>query len=641
MANENENTGLKLINLGDTVTTVIDKANKAISQANTNTDAIEDLAVDAGKVNKIILDQKATINDSGAYEPNNTTDTNQPNYKAITLPVYTIKQVDDKVAEAGKVDGIVLKANDTVVETAGTLDTTTKVVSLPVYTAKQVDDLIKTNVGNLAGGMRYIGTLNGGTSETPTLLPTLNKNSTSYDEGLEIGDTYKVAVAGVFKYIKLPYEGALTGATEKTVEAEVGDLLIYNSKESWNPVWEVVPSGDDGDVYAEADFGTEYNYIIVSANDETDGKKVKASGSKLITEKSDYDAGNYKSGDIPSIFITQEIATAPATTTSNGAMSAEDKKKLEGIEYGANNYTLPTATTSALGGVKSGGDISVTADGKVTVTTVGGKTADEIGKVKNVFVNGETALGNDGIARITIDDLMSDYVAISANAAEWESYELDGVFYNAIRVAKTDINLEVFVDNKQVITQTVYVDDEDLYILVNKEYTTLPNNGRVDCVLRKAKGGNVNVTQINGGGGGTVADTTLYCHTLHIHGSVEPDRLAEGIISIEYNGYATFISKRADIFSENTLVDHLSMMDATSPPIGNEFNVKLYPANGFALVTAYIKDQETGEFTIETEQYQKAVPCGIYAGRNVAICWFGGDDEIEITDDMDTIVEIV
>lgn len=37
-------------------------------------------------------------------------------------------------------------------------------------------------------------------------------------------------------------------------------------------------------------------------------------------------------------------------------------------------YTLPAAAESALGGVKSGGDISVAKDGKVTVNSVGGKT---------------------------------------------------------------------------------------------------------------------------------------------------------------------------------------------------------------------------------------------------------------------------
>lgn len=43
-----------------------------------------------------------------------------------------------------------------------------------------------------------------------------------------------------------------------------------------------------------------------------------------------------------------------ATTSANGLMSKEDKSKLNGIAAGANNYSLPKSTASALGGVKVG-----------------------------------------------------------------------------------------------------------------------------------------------------------------------------------------------------------------------------------------------------------------------------------------------
>lgn len=42
-----------------------------------------------------------------------------------------------------------------------------------------------------------------------------------------------------------------------------------------------------------------------------------------------------------------------ATTSSAGLMSAADKTKLDGIATGANKYTLPTASSSTLGGVKT------------------------------------------------------------------------------------------------------------------------------------------------------------------------------------------------------------------------------------------------------------------------------------------------
>ena len=42
-----------------------------------------------------------------------------------------------------------------------------------------------------------------------------------------------------------------------------------------------------------------------------------------------------------------------ATQSAIGLMSATDKKKLDGIAEKANNYVLPTATATVLGGVKS------------------------------------------------------------------------------------------------------------------------------------------------------------------------------------------------------------------------------------------------------------------------------------------------
>lgn len=55
------------------------------------------------------------------------------------------------------------------------------------------------------------------------------------------------------------------------------------------------------------------------------------------------------------------------TTSANGLMSSTDKTKLDGIASGANNYSLPTATSSVLGGVKIGLNISVES-GTISVT---------------------------------------------------------------------------------------------------------------------------------------------------------------------------------------------------------------------------------------------------------------------------------
>ena len=53
-----------------------------------------------------------------------------------------------------------------------------------------------------------------------------------------------------------------------------------------------------------------------------------------------------------SINWSQISGVPTATTTQSGIMSAADKAKLNGIASGANNYTLPTASDTTLGGIK-------------------------------------------------------------------------------------------------------------------------------------------------------------------------------------------------------------------------------------------------------------------------------------------------
>jgi hypothetical protein len=60
--------------------------------------------------------------------------------------------------------------------------------------------------------------------------------------------------------------------------------------------------------------------------------------------------------------------TLPAATASlAGVMTAADKTKFDGLDTGANNYVLPEATTSTLGGVKVGDGLAVQGDGTLSV----------------------------------------------------------------------------------------------------------------------------------------------------------------------------------------------------------------------------------------------------------------------------------
>ena len=68
---------------------------------------------------------------------------------------------------------------------------------------------------------------------------------------------------------------------------------------------------------------------------------------------------------VPSDAVFTDTTYNAATTSAAGLMSASDKSKLDGISSGANAYTLPAAG-SALGGVKTGGDVTISS-GVITV----------------------------------------------------------------------------------------------------------------------------------------------------------------------------------------------------------------------------------------------------------------------------------
>ena len=58
----------------------------------------------------------------------------------------------------------------------------------------------------------------------------------------------------------------------------------------------------------------------------------------------------------------KDTTYSPATQSANGLMSATDKTKLDGIAENANNYTLPTASSSTKGGIKVGTTLSISGE---------------------------------------------------------------------------------------------------------------------------------------------------------------------------------------------------------------------------------------------------------------------------------------
>ena len=94
-------------------------------------------------------------------------------------------------------------------------------------------------------------------------------------------------------------------------------------------------------------------------------------------------------------WVDTNTTYAVATTSANGLMSSTDKTKLDGVATGANNYVLPVASTTVLGGVKAGTNITIDAGGVISSAASGGATG---GGSDSIFMlNGTTVTTNYSI----------------------------------------------------------------------------------------------------------------------------------------------------------------------------------------------------------------------------------------------------
>ena len=89
-----------------------------------------------------------------------------------------------------------------------------------------------------------------------------------------------------------------------------------------------------------------------------------------------------------------------------GFMSVDDAIKLGGIAVGANNYTLPVATASVLGGVKAGANVTIDANGVIS--------ANDSSVAWSEVTSKPTTLSGYGIT-----DLNSSVQSIRATASQY------------------------------------------------------------------------------------------------------------------------------------------------------------------------------------------------------------------------------
>ncbi len=277
----------------------------------------------------------------------------------------------------------------------------------------------------------------------------------------------------------------------------------------------------------------------VSAGSKTDTIEIKAGTN--VTVAADATA--------KSVTISAKDTTySPASSTADGLMSSSDKNKLDGIASGAevnqNAFgKVKVGSTTLSSGIESdtvefiaGANVTLTPNGSnksVTITSKDttyspatesanglmsaadkkklndidssllGVTADDIGKVKDVTVDGVSVLDTTtGIAAITFSALKAGFVSISSSDSVWTDHIINGATYKAIRVEKTHTALGVFNSSKQQIVVQEAYDDNYLYLCVG---TTA-----INCTLRVLNG----TTATNSGG-----SSGKYLHSISVAGT--------------------------------------------------------------------------------------------------------------------------
>lgn len=317
---------------------------------------------------------------------------------------------------------------------------------------------------------------------------TIKSSSNLPQSDYKSGWTYMIEIAGT-------YAGK---------ECEPGDLLVCISNYSSafkNSDWTVIQANINGAVTGPAS-STQNN---LTAFGGTNGKTIVDSGVALSTVQAAINkldgiedgANNYKhpthtakSSGLYKIVVDSlghvNGTTAVTKTDITGlGIPAEDTNTAHahsagtGISLTGSGGTSGTTTISlkeagsTLGGVKSGGDVTIDG-GIITVASVGGKTADEIGKVKDVTVNGTSVL-EDGVAIIDIDSLANEYTTVSL------SYNSTYKYYG-FTVVSSDIAFEVYKNGQEIVTQRfVNTDTKQVFVACSAS-----SNGSV--VVRKITG---------------------------------------------------------------------------------------------------------------------------------------------------------
>lgn len=245
-----------------------------------------------------------------------------------------------------------------------------------------------------------------------------------------------------------------------------------------NKIYLVKDSTTEGDLYQE------YLYV--------DGKWEKIGTHKQEVDLTDYakksealkSVESMPTGDLVQLHMTtvggmqSDVNIRKATTELAGVMSAVDKNKLDSIAYGANNYTLPIASATALGGIKLGSGLSVTNDGTVSVSAdvvAGAVQWNSIENKPNVAIldGYNEFVSDDGNIRTIISgNQFSVYYRVNTTQNVWTGVLTIGNNYiqtNGIKMFGGGDSHHAFTTNGKIFDLSTLVSTSDIQSISTDE----------------------------------------------------------------------------------------------------------------------------------------------------------------------------
>lgn len=198
------------------------------------------------------------------------------------------------------------------------------------------------------------------------------------------------------------------------------------------------------------------------------------------------------------LYLGQKISTKLETKVdkedgkglSTNDYTTTEKEKLAGIATNANNYSLPIANTSRLGGIKAGKDVTInTSTGVLNVDRVTGLSYNSTTKQISVasVANGESITGtvlniHEGYSTTAemntaittaVNQAVSSAVIYKGTVASYSNLPTDaevGHLYNVTDTGKNYVwNGTEWDDQGGTVDLSNYVEESDLVAITNAE----------------------------------------------------------------------------------------------------------------------------------------------------------------------------